>query len=536
MQPRTGAQAGGPAAPAEVVMSSLQWRAAVGGRPDAVDRLRPRLRLHLRAVRALPAAAGRSAGAGGDGGRATARSARVPGLDVDCGPGNLTFVLAEAGFSVLGLEPYGALVELAREKRRAKRLANLAFTQGDLSSAKLRDGSFDMVVNVHTLYAHAEPAGAATPRPSCAQARGPRALREPHASRSGARHVSRDPPSRDRRGAALLLLWLLPHWLFEAARRRVGPHYWSEDDFGRNLAAAGFDGARDATDLPQRRQPAGVATKESHGVGRGAWPAPCGLHGSAGSSGVEPRGRNVVAAARRTAHRVGYGLTYDAIVRGFEPYEALLDEVTGLVARAATPGPPAATRVLDVSCGRARWPRAWLGEGWTVVGVDSVAHLVEVGRRHHSDSGLSLSFHHADAARDPIPGRRGLRRAREHAHALLASGSEGAAGRVPARARPAATPSSSPTRGPRTSWRPSRRSGGGAAGGRPGLAALAAAHRPLRALPARHPPLPRAADEFRAALRARRIRGTRTPRDVPGRDQLAGLGAAPMAAAPSRWA
>ena len=48
---------------------------------------------------------------------------------------------------------------------------------------------------------------------------------------------------------------------------------------------------------------------------------------------------------------LGYGLTYDAVVRGFPPYEALLAEVAGLVARAATPGPPAATRVLDVSCG-----------------------------------------------------------------------------------------------------------------------------------------------------------------------------------------
>ena len=57
-------------------------------------------------------------------------------LDVDCGPGNLTFVLAEAGFSVLGLEPYGALIELAREKRRARRLANLAFSQGDLAKVK----------------------------------------------------------------------------------------------------------------------------------------------------------------------------------------------------------------------------------------------------------------------------------------------------------------------------------------------------------------------------------------------------------------
>jgi len=91
---------------------------------------------------------------------------------------------------------------------------------------------------------------------------------------------------------------------------------------------------------------------------------------------------------------LGYGLTYDAVVRGFPPYEALLAEVAGLVARAATPGPPAATRVLDVSCGTGTLAARLAREGWTVVGVDSVAHLVEVGRRYHSDSGLSLSFHH----------------------------------------------------------------------------------------------------------------------------------------------
>ena len=38
-----------------------------------------------------------------------------------------------------------------------------------------------------------------------------------------------------------LLLWLLPHRMFEAARRQIGPHYWSEDEFGRNLGAAGFE-------------------------------------------------------------------------------------------------------------------------------------------------------------------------------------------------------------------------------------------------------------------------------------------------------
>jgi SAM-dependent methyltransferase len=101
---------------------------------------------------------------------------------------------------------------------------------------------------------------------------------------------------------------------------------------------------------------------------------------------------------------VGYGLTYDAIVRGFPPYEALVDEVVQLVARGPQPGPPAATRVLDVSCGIGTVASRLARRGWTVVGADAVPHLIEVARRHHRDSGLSLGFHHADLARDPLPG------------------------------------------------------------------------------------------------------------------------------------
>jgi SAM-dependent methyltransferase len=100
---------------------------------------------------------------------------------------------------------------------------------------------------------------------------------------------------------------------------------------------------------------------------------------------------------------VGYGLTYDAVVRGFAPYEALVDEVVTLVARGAQPGGPAATRVLDVSCGIGTVAARLARRGWTVVGLDAVSHLVGVARRHHRDSGLSLSFHHADLARDPLP-------------------------------------------------------------------------------------------------------------------------------------
>jgi len=100
---------------------------------------------------------------------------------------------------------------------------------------------------------------------------------------------------------------------------------------------------------------------------------------------------------------VGYGLTYDAIVRGFAPYQALLDEIAALVASGGAPGPPVATRVLDVSCGIGTVAERLARRGWSVVGLDSVGHLVSVARRTHRDSGLSLSFQHVDVARDPLP-------------------------------------------------------------------------------------------------------------------------------------
>jgi SAM-dependent methyltransferase len=163
-------------------------------------------------------------------------------LDIDCGSGNLTFILAEAGFSVLGLEPYGALIELAREKRRAKRLANLAFSQGNLATADaIRDESFDQVVNVHSLYSHADP------RALLAQANrvlkpGGHAIFVNHTRPVQAWATFRELRAREGLGSALscLLLWLLPHSLFEASRRRIGPHYWSEETFAANLRAAGF--------------------------------------------------------------------------------------------------------------------------------------------------------------------------------------------------------------------------------------------------------------------------------------------------------
>jgi SAM-dependent methyltransferase len=105
---------------------------------------------------------------------------------------------------------------------------------------------------------------------------------------------------------------------------------------------------------------------------------------------------------------LGYGLTYDAIVRGFQPYEALIDEVVALVTRGVQPGAPAATRVIDVSCGIGTVAARLARRGWTVVALDAVAHLVAVARQHHGGRDLALSFHHADLARDPLPAAEGF--------------------------------------------------------------------------------------------------------------------------------
>src|SRR6266850_8482451 len=77
---------------------------------------------------------------------------------------------------------------------------------------------------------------------------------------------------------------------------------------------------------------------------------------------------------------VGYGLTYDAVVTGFPPYERLLEEITTLVARSAPAG--ASSSVLDVSCGTGTVGARIAALGYHVTGVDAIGHLVDVARGH----------------------------------------------------------------------------------------------------------------------------------------------------------
>lgn len=111
---------------------------------------------------------------------------------------------------------------------------------------------------------------------------------------------------------------------------------------------------------------------------------------------------------QRTVERLialGYAFCYDAVVRGFRPYEAMLDEIVRLIERSRAAGSTAPVRVLDVSCGvgtaAARLARA----GHAVVGIDAVERLVAVARASGRAGGGRVSFHHVDVAGDPIPGR-----------------------------------------------------------------------------------------------------------------------------------
>lgn len=102
----------------------------------------------------------------------------------------------------------------------------------------------------------------------------------------------------------------------------------------------------------------------------------------------------------------GYGLAYDAVVRGFRPYDALLEEIVARVERAVPAGlTPASTRVLDVACGTGTLARRLARQGYDVVGIDSVARLVEIAQTTPMEgAGPPPTYRHLDVGRDRIPG------------------------------------------------------------------------------------------------------------------------------------
>ncbi len=99
---------------------------------------------------------------------------------------------------------------------------------------------------------------------------------------------------------------------------------------------------------------------------------------------------------------IAYGFGYDAIVRGFPPYQSLLDDVVACVARASGGARPQDIKVLDIACGTGTVAARLAREGYRVVALDVVEHLVAVARRRHGAAG-SIAFHNLDLAQHPVP-------------------------------------------------------------------------------------------------------------------------------------
>lgn len=105
---------------------------------------------------------------------------------------------------------------------------------------------------------------------------------------------------------------------------------------------------------------------------------------------------------------VGYGCTYDRIVRTFEPYRDLLREVTAYIERSVAGTDPAAVRILDVACGTGTVAFELARRGYSVLGVDVVGSLVKLARdRRQAETSLKVEFQQLDVAREPVSGAGG---------------------------------------------------------------------------------------------------------------------------------
>lgn len=164
-------------------------------------------------------------------------------LDIGCGPGNFSLLLANAGFSVIGVDAYEPLVTLAQEKRRAQHLPNLAFKCVNVGhTAAFPAARFDQILNVHFLYAHPDP-DAILREAARLLAPGGHGVFVNLTRRVWVLPTFRRLREVEGWGAALgSLLWMLPNALFESLRpRQTGPHYWGEAQFAERLRTAGFE-------------------------------------------------------------------------------------------------------------------------------------------------------------------------------------------------------------------------------------------------------------------------------------------------------
>jgi SAM-dependent methyltransferase len=80
-------------------------------------------------------------------------------LDLGCGTGSLSVLLAEAGYHVAGVDLAEQMVEAARAKASAAGV-DVQFNQGDAADPPHQPHSFDVVLTRHVLWALPDPAAA----------------------------------------------------------------------------------------------------------------------------------------------------------------------------------------------------------------------------------------------------------------------------------------------------------------------------------------------------------------------------------------
>ena len=80
-------------------------------------------------------------------------------LDIGCGTGTLSLLMAELGLTVTGIDSSTRMLEVAREKA-AKAGANVTFTLGEAAHPALPAAGFDAVLCRHVLWALPHPAAA----------------------------------------------------------------------------------------------------------------------------------------------------------------------------------------------------------------------------------------------------------------------------------------------------------------------------------------------------------------------------------------
>src|SRR5919197_290581 len=74
---------------------------------------------------------------------------------------------------------------------------------------------------------------------------------------------------------------------------------------------------------------------------------------------------------------VTYGMTYDAVVTRFRPYEAMIEEIIALVTRSVPVADnPRSVKILDIACGIGNVGLRLARRGYTVVAVGALRWLV----------------------------------------------------------------------------------------------------------------------------------------------------------------